>query len=238
MTTPRPPAAGAPGPAERPRRVLILVENLPVPFDRRVWQEATALRDAGYGVSVISPTGKGYERKVETIDGIDIYRYRLFEAASVAGYAIEYPVALICTFALALHVCWRKGFDVIHACNPPDLFFLIGAFFKLFGKKFLFDHHDINPELYAAKFGAPGFWYWLLTKLEYWPFRTADVSIATNESYRRIALGRGHMPHDRVFVVRSVPSLQRMRALPPGEALTRGPRYLVGYGGGMGSQEG
>jgi glycosyltransferase involved in cell wall biosynthesis len=226
------------GHAARRKRVLILVENLPVPFDRRVWQEATTLRDAGYVVSVICPTGKGYERKVETIGGIDIYRYRLYEAASVAGYAIEYPVALVCTFALALRVCWRKGFDVIHACNPPDLFFLIGAFFKLFGKKFLFDHHDINPELYAAKFGARGFWHRLLLKLEYWTFRTADVSIATNESYRRIARGRGRMPHDRVFVVRSGPSLERMRVLPPRDSLKRGRRFLVGYIGVMGAQEG
>ncbi|MGH8264502.1 MAG: glycosyltransferase, partial [Steroidobacteraceae bacterium] len=238
MTTLGTPAEAVREHARRPRRVLILVENLPVPFDRRVWQEATTLRDAGYAVSVICPTGKGYERKVETIDGIDIYRYRLFEAASVAGYVIEYPVALVCTFALALRVCWRKGFDLIHACNPPDLFFLIGAFFKLFGKKFLFDHHDINPELYAAKFGAGGFWYRLLTKLEYWTFRTADVSIATNESYRRIACGRGRMAHDRVFVVRSGPSLERMRILPPRESLKRGRRYLVGYVGVMGAQEG
>jgi len=226
------------GHAERPRRVLILVENLPVPFDRRVWQEATTLRNAGFTVSVVCPTGKGHERRFETIDGIDIYRYRLYEAASVAGYAIEYPVALACTFALALWVCCRKGFDVIHACNPPDLFFLIGAFFKLFGKKFLFDHHDINPELYAAKFGARGFWHWLLLKLEYWTFRTADVSIATNESYRRIARRRGGMPHDRVFVVRSGPSLERMRMLAPRDSLKRGRRYLVGYVGVMGAQEG
>ncbi|HZF14557.1 MAG TPA: glycosyltransferase family 4 protein [Steroidobacteraceae bacterium] len=232
------PAEAARGHAVHARRVLILVENLPVPFDRRVWQEATTLRDAGYTVSVICPTGKGYERKVETIDGIDIHRYRLYEASSVAGYAIEYPVALVCTFALALRVCWRRGFDVIHACNPPDLFFLIGAFFKLFGKKFLFDHHDINPELYAAKFGAGGFWHGLLLKLEYWTFRTADASIATNESYRRIALGRGRMPHARVFVVRSGPSLERMRILPPQESLKRGRRYLVGYVGVMGAQEG
>lgn len=223
---------------ERPRRVLILVENLPVPFDRRVWQEATTLRDAGYEVSVICPTGRGYERRVESIEGIDIYRYRLFEASSAAGYAIEYPVALVCTFALALRVCWRRGFDVIHACNPPDLFFLIGGFFKLFGKKFLFDHHDINPELYAAKFGAKGFWHWLLLRLEYWTFRTADVAIATNESYRCIALSRGRMPQARVFVVRSGPSLERMRILPPLDSLKRGRRYLVGYVGVMGAQEG
>ena len=133
---------------QQPRRVLFLVENLPSPFDRRVWQEATALRDAGYLVSIICPTGKGYEKKFETLEGIEIFRYRLTEADGVAGYVIEYSAALAFTFVLSWKVFFRKGFDVIHACNPPDLFFLIGGFWKLFGKKFLFDHHDANPELY------------------------------------------------------------------------------------------
>ncbi|HZF40405.1 MAG TPA: glycosyltransferase family 4 protein [Blastocatellia bacterium] len=222
-----------------PRRVLILVENLPSPFDRRVWQEATTLRDAGYVVSIICPTGRGYEGKFESIDGIHIYRYKLpVEASGAAGYALEYAVALAWTFALAWRVLLTRGFDVVHACNPPDLFFLIGGFFKLFGKKFVFDHHDLNPELYEAKFGRRGFFHSLMLKLEYWTFRTADVSIATNESYRRIAVGRGRMPPERVFVVRSGPSLERLRILPPDERFKRGRRYLVGYVGVMGKQEG
>ena len=223
----------------RPRRVLILVENLPSPFDRRVWQEACSLRDAGYLVSIICPTGRGYERKFEAIDGIHIYRYKLpVEASGAAGYALEYAIALAWTFALSWRVLLTRGFDVVHACNPPDLFFLIGGFFKLFGKKFLFDHHDLNPELYEAKFGRRGFFHSLMLKLEYWTFRTADVSIATNESYRRIAVGRGRMHPERVFVVRSGPSLERLRILPPDERLKRGRRYLVGYVGVMGKQEG
>ena len=223
----------------RPRRVLILVENLPSPFDRRVWQEATTLRDAGYVVSIICPTGRGYEGKFESIDGIHIYRYKLpVEASGAAGYVLEYAVALAWTFALAWRVLLTRGFDVVHACNPPDLFFLIGGFFKLFGKKFVFDHHDLNPELYEAKFGRRGFFHSLMLKLEYWTFRTADVSIATNESYRRIAVGRGRMSPERVFVVRSGPSLERLRILPPDERFKRGRRYLVGYVGVMGKQEG
>src|SRR5262245_23730806 len=122
------------------RRVLILVENLPSPFDRRVWQEATTLREAGYGVSIICPTGKGYEKKFELVDGTEIFRYHVAEADGVAGYLVEYSAALAFTFALSWKVFFRRGFDVIHACNPPDLFFLIGGFWKLFGKKFLFDH--------------------------------------------------------------------------------------------------
>ena len=223
----------------RPRRVLILVENLPSPFDRRVWQEACALRDAGYGVSIICPTGRGYERKFEAIDGIHVYRYRLpFEASGAAGYAVEYAIALAWTFVLAWRVLLTRGFDVIHACNPPDLFFLIGGFFKLLGKKFVFDHHDLNPELYEAKFGRRDFFHRLLLRLERWTFRIADVSIATNQSYLRIAIARGRMPPERAFVVRSGPSLERLKIRPPDERLKRGRRYLVGYVGVMGKQEG
>lgn len=223
----------------RPRSVLILVENLPSPFDRRVWQEACTLRDSGYLVSIIGPTGRGCERAFEVIDGIHLYRYALpVEGSGASGYAVEYAIALARTFTLAWRVFFTRGFDVIHACNPPDLFFLIGGLFKLLGRKFVFDHHDLNPELYEAKFARRDFFYHLLLKLEYWTFRTADVSIATNESYRRVAIGRGRMPPERVFVVRSGPSLERMRILAPDERLKRGRRHLVGYVGVMGKQEG
>ena len=222
-----------------PKRILILVENLPSPFDRRVWQDACALRDAGHVVSIICPTGSGYERKFEAIGGIHIYRYNLpVEASGAAGYAVEYAIALASTFVLSWRVLFTRGFDVIHACNPPDLFFLIGGFFKLIGKKFLFDHHDLNPELYEAKFGRRDFLHRLMLALEYWTFRTADVSIATNESYRRIAIDRGRMPSERVFVVRSGPSLERLKILPAEKRLKCGRRYLVGYVGVMGKQEG
>jgi glycosyltransferase involved in cell wall biosynthesis len=221
------------------KRVLILVENLPSPFDRRVWQEANALRDAGYVVSIICPTGKGYEKKFEEIGGIAIHRYNLpFEADGALGYLLEYSTALFRTFLLAWKVLFTRGFDVIHACNPPDLFFLIGGFFKLLGKKFVFDHHDINPELYEAKFGRRDFFWKLMVALERWTFKTADVSIATNESYRRIAIERGGMDPERVHVVRSGPSLERLRILPPDPALRNGRKHLVGYVGVMGKQEG
>lgn len=222
------------------RRVLILVENLPSPFDRRVWQEATTLHDNGYVVSIICPTGKGYEKEYEAIDGIHIYRYRLpFEAEGAKGYLIEYSVALFHTFRLAWKVQFSQGFDVIHACNPPDLLFLIGGFFKFFmRKKFLFDHHDINPELYEAKFGRRDLFYKLLVLFERWTFKTADVSIATNESYKRIAIERGGMDPAKVFVVRSGPKLDRLRILPPKQELKCGRQYLVGYVGVMGAQEG
>jgi glycosyltransferase involved in cell wall biosynthesis len=221
------------------KRVLILVENLPSPFDRRVWQEAGALRDAGYAVSIICPTGRGYEARFETIDGIDIHRYRLpTEGAGALGYALEYGAALAATFLLSWRVLLGRGFDAIHACNPPDLFFLIGGFFKLLGKKFVFDHHDICPELYEAKFGRRDLGWRLMRLVERLTFRTADVSIATNESYKRIAIERGGMPAERVFVVRSGPSLERIRPVAPQPELRCGRKHLVGYVGVMGKQEG
>ncbi|HZQ72211.1 MAG TPA: glycosyltransferase family 4 protein [Burkholderiales bacterium] len=221
------------------RKVLFLVENLPSPFDRRVWQEACALRDAGYTVSIICPTGKGCEKRFEAIDGIHIWRYELpVEAEGALGYALEYSSALSRSFFLSLKVLLTRGFDVIHACNPPDLFFLIGIFYKLFGKKFLFDHHDANPELYEAKFGRRGLLYRVMLGLEKLTFLAADVSLATNESYKRIALTRGGMAPERVFVVRSGPSLERLKKVPAQESLKKGRRYLVGYVGVMGRQEG
>ena len=226
--------------AGKPRRVLVIVENLPSPFDRRVWQESTTLRDAGYEVTIICPTGKGYESRYEVIDGIHIYRHDLpVEAEGALGYALEYSSALFWEFVLAWKVYFRRGFDVIHACNPPDLIFLVGGFFKLFlRKKFVFDHHDINPELYEAKFGRRDFFYKLMVWCERLTFKTANVSIATNESYKKIAIERGGMKPGDVYVVRSGPKLDRLKIVPPVESLKRGRRHLVGYVGVMGKQEG
>lgn len=222
------------------KRILILVENLPSPFDRRVWQEATTLRAAGYTVSIICPTGKGCEKHFEEIDGIGIWRYDLpLEAEGLKGYAIEYSAALFHTFRLAWKVRRAVGIDAIHACNPPDLLFLVGVFFRLFcGTRFVFDHHDINPELYVAKFGRKDFGYRVMLWLERMTFRCADISIATNESYKRIAIERGGMEPEKVHVVRSGPKLDRLRIVPTVEALKQGRRFLVGYVGVMGRQEG
>ena len=220
-------------------RVLIIVENLPCPFDRRVWQEALALRAQGHTVSIICPKGRGYDKGHEVLEGVHIYRHALpVEANSALGYGLEYALSLLMEFGLAIRVALTRGFDVIHACNPPDTIFLIGRFFKLFGKRFIFDHHDINPELYEAKFGRRDVWYRLLCRLERWTFDTADVSIATNESYRRIAIERGHMHPTRVFVVRSGADLTRVRASPARAELRRGKAHLVGYVGVIGKQEG
>jgi glycosyltransferase involved in cell wall biosynthesis len=223
----------------RPPAVLIVVENLPVPFDRRVWSEATTLRDAGYSVSVICPKGRGHERSEETIDGIHVYRHSLPEARGAAAYFVEYPIALFWEFVLSIKVWRRHDFDVIHACNPPDLIFLIGLFYRMIaGTSFIFDHHDANPELYEAKFDRRGFTWRLVRLAERLTFWTADISIATNESYRRIAIDRGGMPPERVFVVRSGPNLDRVKELPPDERWRKSRRFLVGYVGVIGGAEG
>jgi len=221
------------------RRVLIIVENLSVPFDRRVWQVATTLQRNGYVVSVICPKGRGDESSYEQLDGVNIYRHSLpYEADRALGYVVEYGWALASEIWLSFRVLLGPGFDAIHACNPPDNIFILGALYKLMRKRFLFDHHDLVPELFEAKFGRRGLLYRLMCALERWTFRTADVSIATNESYREIAIGRGRMTPENVFVVRSGPSLERLRVEPPNPELKRGRRYLVGYVGVMGKQEG
>ena len=238
MTEPLALRPGAPG--KKPKRVLIIVQNLPVPFDRRVWQEAGELRRAGYQVTIICPKGRGFEKSFELLDGIAIYRHPLpYEAHGALGYLFEYGWSLAWELALTSWVFMRRGFDAIHACNPPDNIFLIGGLFKfLFGTRFLFDHHDITPELYEAKFGRRDLFYQVMLTWEKMTFRLADVSIATNQSYRDIAMTRGGMAPDKVFIVRSGPSLERMKILPPDPALRRGRRYLVGYVGVMGQQEG
>jgi glycosyltransferase involved in cell wall biosynthesis len=221
------------------KRVLIIVENLPVPFDRRVWLEARTLKAAGAEVSIISPTGKGYEARRETLEGIHIYRHPLpLEADGAFGYLIEYGAMLFWELALAIRIYFTKGFDVIHGCNPPDLIFLIAAPFRLLGVRFLFDHHDINPELYEAKFGKRGLFWRLMILLERMSFAVASVSLATNESYGQIAQERGRMHPDDVYVVRSGPELSRIKRVDPVEKWRNGRQYLVGYVGVMGQQEG
>lgn len=221
------------------KRVLIIVENLPLPFDRRVWQEARTLQNAGATVSIICPTGKGYERRYENIEGVHIYRHPLpAEADSALGYLKEYSSALFWETALAWRIFFRHGFDVIQGCNPPDLIFLVAWQFKIFGKKYIFDHHDINPELYEAKFGKRGFFWKVLVLLERITFKSANVVICTNNSYREIARRRGGKDSADIFVVRSGPDLSRLKQRPANCDLKNGRDYLIGYVGVMGDQEG
>lgn len=221
------------------KRILIIVENLPLPFDRRVWQEARTLVAAGATVSVICPVGKGYETRYEYLEGVHIHRHPLpLDASNALGYAAEYGTAILWEALLAWRIFFGRGFDVIQGCNPPDLVFLVAFPFRLFGVPFIFDHHDINPELYEAKFNKRGFFWKVMTFLEKLTFKSAKVSLATNESYRHIAIERGGMKSNDVFVVRSGPDLSRLRKVSPELRWRNGRRYLVGYVGVMGDQEG
>jgi glycosyltransferase involved in cell wall biosynthesis len=221
------------------KHILIIVENLAVPFDRRVWQEATTLKEYGADVSIICPKMKGYTASREVLQGINIYRHPLpLEARGALGYILEYSVALFWEFVLSWKIYFKKKFHVIHGCNPPDLIFLIALLFKLFGVKYVFDHHDINPELFIAKYNKKGFFYKLLLLTERLTFAVADFSIATNESYKEIAIRRGKMAEDKVQIVRSGPKLDRLKLLPPDSRFLKGRQYLIGYVGVIGEQEG
>lgn len=223
-----------------PRRVLIILENLPVPLDRRAWQEARALRDAGYVVSVVCPRNEKCAKAAETIDGIHIFRHWLpIDARGMREYALEYSAALLWEFVLSFRVLLRHGFDVIHAGNPPDTIFLVGGFFKLlFGKKFVFDYRDLSPELFEVKFGRRGLLHWLLLACERLTFRVADRVIANNPTFAEIAARRGGKPRNEITVVRHSPDLRVLKPVAVERDYRRGRRHLVLYIGVMGSQDG
>lgn len=221
------------------RRVLIVVENLPVPFDRRVWAEATTLAQAGYEISVISQTGKDAEALYEFLDGVHVYRHPMPpEGNGAAGYLREYGAALWHETRLAFKIWRTRGIDVLHGCNPPDLIFLVAWVMRAFGVRYLFDHHDICPELYETKFGKRGFLWRMMVLVEWLTFKTAQVSIATNESYAEIARSRGGMAAEDVFIVRSGPKIDKLEIRAPKPELKQGAKFLIGYVGVIGQQEG
>jgi glycosyltransferase involved in cell wall biosynthesis len=224
----------------RPTSVCIVVENLPVPTDRRVWSEARALRDVGYSVSVICPKGKkSATASYEILDGIHIYRHRGWEASSAIGYLWEYTLALLAEFYLVFKVFARTKFRVLHGCNPPDNIFLIALALKPFGVRFVFDHHDLAPELFEAKFGRTRRLLSALTRFaEKCSFRVADVSIATNESFKELAVTRGGKRPEQVFVVRNCPDLKTFRLGPVRSESKLGRPLLVVYVGFMAKQDG
>ena len=222
------------------RKVLIIVENLPVPFDTRVWQEATTLAAKGYTVSVICPKGKGYTQEEEYLQNVHIFRHDLpVEGNGAVGYAKEYLTALKEELRLAKKIYKKIGFDVIHGCNPPDDIYMVAKHFKKYGVKYVFDHHDICPELFEAKFGkTSGLLYKSQLWLEKQTYKHCTFAFVTNESYKKIAIERGQMDSNKVIVLRSGPKLERMRIMPPVENIKRGYKYMVGYLGVIGQQEG
>ena len=223
-------------------RVLILVENLTVPFDRRVWLEARALTEAGYHVSVICPTGPPHVAPYENLQGVHIYRYPAPPLTrSRLDYVREFTYCWLRTAWLTLRVSREQGFDVIHACNPPDTFWLLGLFYKVFGgKRFLFDQHDLCPEVFLSRFAekSGGMIHRTLLWLEGCTYRTADMVIATNASYRDVATSRGRVNPDNVVIVRSGPERGRFAGVAPDPARKRGKCSLVAYLGVMGPQDG
>ncbi|MFB3817524.1 MAG: glycosyltransferase family 4 protein [Candidatus Methylomirabilales bacterium] len=221
------------------RGVLMLLENNPYPTDPRVRAEARTLAEAGYRVTVVAPGTAGQPWR-EVLDGVAVYRYPAPPAAEgVWGYVWEYGYSMAAMFVLSLLVSFRHGFDVIHAHNPPDTLVLIAAPYKLFGRRFVFDHHDIAPEMYEARFpGGRRSVSWALRFFERLSFRLADHVISTNESYRTIALERGGLPPRRVTVLRNGPDLERLRPVPGDPALRRRAGTILGYVGAMGPQDG
>ena len=223
-----------------PPHVLILVENLSVPFDRRVWQESRALTEAGYRVSVICPRGTKRDTEPHAeIEGVRIHRYPLRPATGgPLGYLREYGLAMWHTMRLARRVHRAQPVDVVHACNPPDLLLLAALPMKLRGVRMVFDHHDLVPELFESRFGGRGLLYKVSVLLERITFALADVVISTNESYRDVAIRRGRKAPEHVHVVRSAPDLSRFTPTEPNPGLRRGRRHLLCYLGVMGPQDG
>ena len=218
---------------------VIVVENLPVPFDRRVWQEAQALRGAGWQVCVICPTSSQHPQRYEMIDGISIYRHPLpTEARHKLGFLFEYSAAIFYEAALLLKIAFTRGFDIIQVCNPPDLLFINALPYKLLGKRLVFDHHDVCPELFSVKFARKGLLYRLSLFAERLTVKNADIVISANETFRNIVIDRcGKSPHD-VITVYSVPDLTRVKRVPPNQQLRNGARVVLGYMGIISDQDG
>jgi glycosyltransferase involved in cell wall biosynthesis len=221
------------------RKVLIIVENLPVPFDPRVWKEALSLRQSGYEVTVLCPKWKNYKKTYEYIDGVHIYRHPMpTEGNGVFGYLMEFSSALFWEVLYSWWIFFRRGFHLIQGCNPPDDIFLVALPFKAFGVRYIFDHHDANPELYLSKYGKADLLYRSQVLLEKLTYRLSDVVIATNQSYRELALTRGGLAPEDVFIVRNGPDPDKLVAGPSHPELKHGKPWLVGYVGTMSTQEG
>ena len=221
------------------RHILFIVENNTVPFDRRVLAEARAAREFGFDVSVICPFDRVRKATEDIIDGIRIYRHpRMIEGLGKLSMVLEYLNATFWEFLWAGRIFLGRPFSVIHSANPPDHVFLIARAFRFVGVRFVFDHHDLTPETYVAKYGSKGIAYRLLLWMERLTFRSADIVISTNESYKKVAIERGGKSENDVYVVRNGPDLSMIPEVRPNPALKGGFRYLIGYVGIIGKQEG
>ena len=228
------------GRKSRGARIVIIVQNLPVPLDRRVRLECQALIEAGYLVSVVCPKGPGDPRH-HVVNGIDIHKYRPYPPTQrKLGFVAEYLYSFTMTAWLVAKLWRRHRFQVLQACNPPDIFWPLGELFSAVGGvHFIFDQHDLCPELYQSRFpkGARAL-YVGIRLLEWLTYRTADHVVATNESYRAIAMDRGGKRPEQVTVVRTGPDPELLRRQEPEPVLKRGRRFLAAYLGVMGPQDG
>jgi glycosyltransferase involved in cell wall biosynthesis len=223
------------------RRALILSENAPVPSDRRVWNESRALTAAGWQVVIVSPQGeRRCTEPYEVLEDIEIHRYPLRPSkGGAAGYLREYGQAMWRIRRLVRRLARTQRFDVVHACNPPDFLLLAALPLRRRGARFIFDHHDLVPELYRSKFGdGKSALLRAVGAFERLAFKVADVVIATNDSYRRVAIERGGKQPEDVFVVRNGPDLERFQPVECDPELRRGRKHLIAYLGIMGEQDG
>jgi glycosyltransferase involved in cell wall biosynthesis len=220
-------------------RILILLQNEPAPSDRHVWNQATALTRAGYEVTIVCPAGESRDReRFERLEGVDIHRYEPWRAGeSAVGYALEYLAALWSIRRLSRRLGRERPFDLVHACSPPDFLLLAALGLRRRGARFVFDHHDLTPELYLSRFGS-GLLHKVTLAAEQVAFRSADVVLSVNDSYRQVAIERGRRDPADVAVVRTGPDLSRFVPCEPDETLKRGKRFLLSYVGVMGPQDG
>lgn len=222
----------------KPGHCVIIVENLPVPLDRHVWQQALTLKDAGWNVTVICPATPLWPNRRERLEGIDIYRHRLpVEGNSLPGHIAEYAAAFFQEAALLIKIAMTKGIDVIHVCNPPDFLFLLALPFKLRGVRLIFDHHDLAPELYESIKGR-GPIYWILLLLERMSFKAANVVLSSNQAFKDLAIERGRVEEQRAFIVHTVPALNHIWRTEPDQTARAGASLVIGYLGIIGRQDG
>ena len=225
---------------DKPCRVLMLIENETFPWDRRMRHLGTALQQAGYEVRVICPKGDDRGREnFEVFQGVHVYRYPvIWQGGGGVGYLLEYSWALLCTAVLSFYLWLRHGFDIIHSANPPDIFFLLAWPYKLLGKKYVFDEHDVCPELYDSKFGKKGLFYRALLFMQKMSYRAANLVISTNQSYQDIARERGKVPEERLAIVRNGVDTSYFHRTKPRTELKEKFPYMALYLGVMGRQDG
>ena len=225
----------------RPKHIVILLEDFPYPQDSRVRNQARSLTDAGFAVSVICPSGKD-QPPHEILDGVHVYRYPAPKTWSGAlSYFWEYSYSMLAMFAITMWIFISRGFDAIHASNPPDTLFLIGVIYKLLGRRYIFDHHDLSPEIYEVRFSADGgnrTVYKTLVFCEKLSCRFADHIFATNESYKQLEIERSGVSENRITVVRNGPDLNFMKLSEPDAELRRRANTIIGYVGVLGFQDG